>query len=311
MKKVLISGGSGLIGKALTRQLIQQGIEVRWLSRSSNTAFKEVSVYEWDPYSHEIAWEALEGIDTIFHLAGATVAKRWTPAYKREITRSRVESTLTFIQAFEEGAPRPNTFISASGTGYYPSDLKKVFKESDVPGNGFLSQVVKDWESAVQQVEAYNIRTAYLRTGMVLTETGGALDKMLPLYKMGLGSPLGTGRQWVSWIHLLDLVNMYMFVGANEECHGAINAVSPNPTQQLDFSAQLAKVLGKPHFLPAVPSLVLKSVLGEMSGLLLDSQNVSPQKLSELGFKWKFESLKEALIDVLNEKAPSKDGANK
>lgn len=299
MKKVLISGGSGTIGTELTKQLIERGIEVRWLSRSASTSYPGVKVFEWDPMRHDIDTEALKDVDTVFHLAGANVAMRWNAENKKTIVNSRVESTLTFIRAWEEGAHKPNTFISSSAVGYYPSNFTKTMHEDDQPGNGFLNDVVVQWENAVKQVEKYGIRTVRLRIGVVLSEDGGALGKMLPIYKMGLGSPLGSGKQWMPWIHLEDVARIFLHAATHDNMSGAYNTAAPNPVQNAEFSKALANALGKPHFMPAVPTFALKLAMGSMAQIALDSNRVSTDKLAQTGFEWKWNELEPALKDTL------------
>lgn len=299
MKKVLISGGSGTIGTELTKQLLKQNVEVRWLSRSASTTFPGVKVYEWDPARHDIDTDALEDVDTIFHLAGANVAMRWTSKNKKIILDSRIQSTLTFIRAWEEGAHKPDSFISSSAVGFYPSDLEKTMHEDDKPGNGFLNDVVIQWEEAVKQVEKCGVRAVRLRIGVVLSEDGGALGKMLPIYKMGLGSPLGSGKQWMPWVHLEDVARIFQHAATHSEMNGAYNTASPNPVRNGEFSKTLAKAMGKPHFMPAVPSFALKLIMGSMSQIALDSNKVSTEKLAKTGFEWKWTQLESALQDTL------------
>lgn len=297
MKKVLISGGSGTIGRALTDMLIAKGIEVQWLT-TSNSSYPGVRVFEWNPEKHEIDHDALTDVDTIFHLAGANVAMRWTSENKKLILSSRVNSTLTFIRAWEEGAHKPSSFISSSAVGYYPSSINTTMVETDAPGKGFLNEVVVSWENAVKQIETYGIRTIRLRIGVVLSASG-ALGKMLPLYKLGLGSPLGSGKQWMPWIHLEDVARAFIHMAESDTPSGAYNTAAPSPVPNREFSQTLAKVLNRPHFLPPVPEFMLKLAMGSMSQIALDSNKVSVEKLQSTGYQWTWPNLEEALRDTL------------
>lgn len=299
MKVVLISGGSGLIGKTITDILLKQNVEVRWLSTRTTTQHPNVKVYLWSPKAMEIDAEALNGVDTVINLAGEAVAQRWTRQAKSAIFNSRVQSVRTLAKAIEAREDRPSSFINASAVGYYPDNNGRAYLETDEPGNDFLAKVVTHWEKEVGKVSDLGVQTAMLRIGIVLDKSGGALGQMLPFFKIGLGSPLGSGKQWMPWIHVEDLARMFIHLARNEEAQGVYNAAGPNQVRNAEFSKTLAQAMNKPFFAPAVPSFMLKLVLGKMATIALASTKVSVEKIQNTGFEWKHPELLPALQDVL------------
>lgn len=299
MNKVLISGGSGMVGTEITKILLEKGVEVRWLSTRKNAKAEGVKVFHWDPDQHYIEESALEGVDTVIHLAGASVAKRWTDEHKKAIMDSRMKGSQTLFRGIERMSSRPTSFISASAVGYYPSDDEKLYDEKADPANDFLGKVVQIWEEEVDRIEDLNVRVAKMRIGIVLEKSGGALGQMLPAFKLGVGSPLGNGRQWMPWIHVHDLARMFVHTAENTSMQGAFNAAAADQVRNKEFGRILAKVLGVPYFFPNVPGWALKLLLGEMAQIALMSTHVSVEKVKESGFTWKYTTLESALKDSL------------
>lgn len=298
--RILITGGSGLVGQQLTNKLLEQGYKVGWLTRSAKE-IEKVDTYMWDIDKGEIDTNAVASADYIIHLAGEGIAdKRWNKNQKAKILNSRVESARLLKQAIEDTGHKPKAFICASGIGYYGYDNGGVWlKENSRFGDDFVAKVVKEWESAVDEIGNLGIRTVKLRTGIVLSEKGGALSKMIPPVKWGVGAPLGSGHQYMSWIHIDDMCDVYIKAIQNNEMSGDYNAVSTHPVTNDEFSRTLAKVLRKPYFMPAVPAFVLKLMLGEMASLVLGSGRVSSEKLVAVGFQFNHTDLHEAMSDLL------------
>lgn len=298
LMKVLITGGTGLVGTAITKTLQKAGHEVAFLSRSpSNNALK-VPEFAWDIESGKLDHKALEGVDAIINLAGAPIFKRWTPEYKSEILRSRVDGTRLLFEKVQEANTTLKAFINASAVGYYPDSLTKEFTEDDAPGDDFLSLVCQKWEQEALNFEQLNIRTVRMRIGIVLSREGGALPQMALPVKFGAGAPLGSGKQWVPWIHLADLAKMFKLALENEELSGAVNAAGPNNVTNKSLTNSIAKTLKRPMFLPKVPAFVLKLILGEMAQAVLASNKVSTQKVARAGFGYQFSTVEAALKDL-------------
>jgi len=266
IKKVAVTGSSGLIGAALVAQLQSDGYKVLKLVRRPPRAADEVS---WDPKKGEIDLKSLEGVDAVFHLAGAGVGdKRWTAAYRSQILNSRLLGTTTIANACEQ--LQPEVFISASAIGYYGETGNREVTEVDRGGDDFLSIVCREWELVANL--APSVRTIKLRTGLVLDPTGGALGRMIPLFKFGIGGKLGSGKQWWSWITLHDQVRAMIFL-MQSEIEGAVNITSPNPVTNKEFTAALAHALKRPAFFPA-PAIALRAVLGGFSSEVLGSKKL-------------------------------------
>lgn len=297
MKKILITGGSGLVGKKITGLLERKGFEVAWLSRSPEK-YKQKS-FEWDVDKQTIDVEALQWADGIIHLAGEGVAdKRWTAARKQAILQSRTQSTLLLKNAIEKSDKKPEVFVSASAVGYYGFNTgENLMDENGKPGNDFLSQVVAAWESEVENIANYGIRTVMLRIGIVLDNKGGALVEML---KPPVAAPLGGGQQWMSWIAIDDLARMFLFAIENKEMNGIYNAVGPNPARNNELTKAAAKKVGKVFVPIGVPGLALKIFLGEMAQMVLGGNKVSSKKIQKAGFEFRYSVLKEALEKIYN-----------
>ncbi len=291
-KSILVTGASGLVGQSLCAALVARGHAVRTLSRSARGDF------QWDVVAGHIDLAALDGVDIIIHLAGESVVQRWGDVAKSRILNSRVDSTRLLADAILRQEERP-AFISASGVSYYGISRDEWVDESASTGDGFLAQVVRQWEAAAQPLVAAGVRTVFLRTGIVLSTQGGVLAKMLTPFKLGLGGCVGSGQQKMSWISLPDLVAAYVFAVENASVAGAINAVAPEPVSNVVFTKTLGKVLGRPTIFP-LPATLIRTFFGEMGKeTILSDLGALPARLTELGFEWQTPSLEQALTAEL------------
>ena len=291
IKKVAVTGSSGLIGAALVAQLQSDGYKVLKLVRRPPRAADEIS---WDPNKGEIDLKSLEGVDAVFHLAGAGVGdKRWTAKYRSQILNSRLLGTTTIANACEQ--LQPEVFISASAIGYYGETGNREVVEVDRGGDDFLSIVCREWELVANL--APSVRTIKLRTGLVLDPTGGALGRMIPLFKFGIGGKLGSGKQWWSWITLHDQVRAMIFL-MQSKIEGAVNITTPNPVTNKEFTAALAHALKRPAFFPA-PAFALRAVLGGFSSEVLGSKKVMPKVLMDNGFDFEYPFVSNALAALV------------
>lgn len=291
-KKIAVTGASGLIGSALCAQLKSDGHQVIKIVRRAARVSDEVS---WNPLKGEIDLAGLEGADAVFHLAGAGVGdKRWSAAYRSEILNSRLLGTTTIANACEQ--IQPEVFISASAIGYYGETGDRSVTETDRGGEDFLSIVCREWELVANQ--APSVRTVKLRTGLVLDPTGGALGRMLPIFKFGLGGKLGSGKQWWSWITLHDQIRAMIFL-MNSKIEGPVNITSPNPVTNQQFTAALARALKRPAFFPA-PAFALRAVLGGFSTEILGSKKVIPKVLQDNDFEFDYPHLLAALTELVD-----------
>ncbi len=297
-QKVLITGASGLIGTRLTQMLLQKGYQVVHLGRSARQ--KPVPCYEWNIQKGTIDLQALDGVTAIIHLAGAGIAdKRWTSERKKEILESRTHSTRLLFDTLNTARHEVKHFISASAIGYYGfANQPQPLKESDLPGSDFLASVVNEWETEINAIERLAIRVATIRIGIVLSTEGGALKEMAKPIRWGVGAPLGSGNQWMSWIHLEDLCRLFCFALERENVAGAYNAVAPYPVTNRMLTRAIAHQLKKPLWLPAIPGFVMRALLGEMADLVLKGSNVSSLKVEAEGFEFKFPKLEMALADL-------------
>lgn len=302
MKKIVVTGATGLIGRELCKELSLRGDELTIFSTNVEKAkillpfAKEV--VKWNNFDKDYS-SFLEGKDAVIHLAGASVAgKRWTQDYKKEIYDSRINTTRNLVSSIDKCIQKPEVFISASAIGFYGEREDDILTETSSVGKDFLSNVCDDWEKASEPLEMLNVRRAIIRTGIVLSPDDGALKKMLLPFKLFIGGPMGNGKQWFSWIHLADIISLYLFLLDNKDLKGIFNAVSPQPVQMKTFAKTLGKVLHKPSLFPA-PKFILKLVMGESASAILASQKVKPEALLKAGYKFKFEDLESALIDLL------------
>jgi uncharacterized protein (TIGR01777 family) len=272
---IAITGASGFIGRHLMKSLAQAGHSVCALSRHAPPAESDV----------------------VIHLAGEPVAQRWTPAAKQRIRESRIAGTRDLVDALGRLPRRPEALICASAIGYYGSRGDEILTESSAPGNGFLPEVCKAWEKEAQAAESFGIRVVRVRTGLVLAAAGGALQRMLPPFRMGVGGRLGSGRQWMSWIHLEDLTAMFQFA-VESQVRGPLNGVAPHPVANSEFTRELAQALWRPAVFP-VPEFALRLLFGEMADVLLASQRVVPAAAEAAGFRFRFSQLAAALTALL------------
>ena len=291
-QRIAVTGTTGLIGSALVGHLKAEGHTVQRLVRRPALTPEEVT---WDPKKGTVDLAALEGVDAIIHLAGAGVGdKRWSKKYRAEILNSRLLGTTTIATAVN--TLKPSLFICASAMGYYGETGNRAVIESDRPGNDFLATVCKEWEGAADLVR--DVRTVKLRTGLVLDPADGALGKMLPLFRFGLGGKLGSGKQWWSWIILHDVIRAITFAIEND-ISGPINLTSPNPATNQEFTAALARALRRPALLP-VPGFALKIALGGFSAEILGSKKVLPQALTDAGFTFDYPHLAPAIAELVD-----------
>lgn len=296
--KITISGASGLIGRRLLKTLGNAGHSLHVLSRHAGTNLPpNVRISVWDALRGEPPAAALEDADAVIHLAGAPVAQRWTDDSKRLIRDSRVAGTRNLVQALSRLSRKPAALICSSAIGYYGSRGDEILTESSSPGNGYLSEVCIAWEKEAQAAEAFGMRVVRIRTGIVLDARGGALQKMLPPFRMGAGGKLGDGKQWMSWIHLEDLAALYAFA-LESSLAGAVNGVAPNPVTNSDFTRALAGALHRPAMFP-MPAFGLRIMFGEMSEMLLASQRVAPKAAEAAKFRFQYPQLEAALDSVL------------
>lgn len=296
--KVAVTGASGLVGSALMQVLKDEGHEVYAMVRRPATSPSELS---WDPATGHVDAGRLSKMDAVVHLAGENIAaKRWSDEQKRKIRSSRLDATYKLATAISSVTPRPSVLVSASAIGFYGNRDEQILSENSSMGEGFLAQLCKDWEDATLPAAASDVRVVNARISMVLSANGGALGKLLPIFKMGAGGPIGSGKQYMSWIDDSDLVRALAFVLTNENIAGPVNMSAPNPVTNKEFTSVLASVLGKPAFLP-VPPLALRLAMGELADeLLLVSQKVMPTVLQREGFRFQYPELERALRHVLS-----------
>lgn len=301
--KVLVTGSSGLVGTALVQSLSEDGHTVGRLIRpqsrgDTRTGGRGVAM-RWNPETGDLD-NAAAGADAVINLAGVSVASgRWTEERKRHIRSSRVDTTRYLVNALSKLNPAPRIFISASAIGYYGDRGDEGLTESSQLGRGFLPDLCRDWELEASRGETFGMRTVCMRFGTILAAHGGALQKMLPPFKLGAGGRLGSGKQWMAWITLADVVGIICYSLQNEQARGTLNAVAPNPARNLEFTRELARAVHRPAILP-VPAFALRLALGEMAdALLLSSQRVIPEKLQSLGYPFNYPDLPTALAAVL------------
>jgi uncharacterized protein (TIGR01777 family) len=301
--KILITGGSGLVGSALSEKLEKLGYQVYHLSRSSSNA-TSYSTFSWDISRGLIEQGAFEEMSHIVHLAGAGVAdKKWTQDRKKELAASRIDSANLLFDHLKRSEHKIKSFISASAIGIYGFDTGGILQTEDriQLGDDFLATLTKKWEAAADQFQDLGARVVKVRIGLVLSKKGGLLEKLVPVTRLGLGAAFGSGEQYMSWIHIDDLVDIIVRAIENAELEGAYNAVAPNPVTNKEFIATLAGVLNKPYFLPGIPKFVLKLGLGELSSALTGGNRVSSEKITKAGYEFHFKELENALKDLLIE----------
>ncbi len=295
-QRIAITGASGFIGAELSDFLASGGHEILPLVRRSPQAHE---IY-WNPRSSEIELERLEGVDVVVHLAGESIAGgRWTPERKAAILESRVKGTRLIAESLARLRQPPRVLVSASGIGYYGDRGDEILTEESAPGSGFLADVCRDWEAATEPARQAGVRVVHMRTGIVLSPRGGALAQMLIPFKLGVGGVIGSGRQWMSWIGLADLIGAYQHAIFTEALEGAVNVTAPNPVTNAEFTRALGRVLGRPTLFP-LPEAGVRLLLGELGeALLLEGARVLPRKLLDSGFDFLHPELEAALRSEL------------
>lgn len=300
--KILITGGTGLVGKRLQKELVDRGHTLLLATRNPSKYHETNSIkfFGWNSSKEDFPEAQLDGVDVIINLMGESIAdKRWSEEQKAKLRSSRVEGTQKIAKALTNKNHHLKSFISASAIGIYPINLEMTLDESSPKGEGFLSDLCQKWEEAASSI-TYSRRNVVFRIGVVLDAKGGALGKMLPIFKLGLGGPVGFGKQMMSWIHVDDLVNIISNAVEDENYQGVYNATAPSPVSNKVFTKALAQALSRPAIFIA-PPMMLKLAMGEMSTIVLDSQNVIPKRLKEMNYKFKHTDIFEALKSVVNQ----------
>ena len=306
--KIAVTGATGLIGTKLCRELIKNGNSLVIFSGNADRAKKIIyGATEYIPWNYRNPDEwgyAMEGVDAVIHLAGANISeKRWSKKYKKEIFDSRKISTQNIVNVLRELKKKPGCFICSSGVNYYGDSGDKILDENSGGGNDFLAGVCAAWEEEAGKAAEFGVRTVSIRTGVVLSSEGGALPELMLPFKLFAGGPIGSGKQWFPWIHIDDLVNIYLYVLKEGTIKHAVNAAAPNPVRMKEFAATLGGKLKRPSFFK-VPVFALRIVIGESAEAVTASIRALPAKLTENGFKFKFEYLDRALHDIIIKKGP-------
>jgi uncharacterized protein (TIGR01777 family) len=290
--RVTVTGATGLIGTRLVEKLRERGDDVTILSRSGKNGV------EWDPLSGPAPAEALAGRDGVVHLAGEPVAQRWTDDARRRIRESREAGTRNLVAGIRAAEPRPGVLVAASGIGWYGDRGDDVVDEDEPPGGDFLATVTRQWEAQARKAGELGVRVVLMRTGVVLAESGGALARMLPFFRAGVGGPVAGGRQWMAWIHLDDVVDLYLAALGDATWEGPVNAAAPEPARNRDFGRALGRALHRPAVLP-VPALALRALYGDMAQIVTTGQRAIPTRAREHGFTYAHPDLDEALRATL------------
>jgi uncharacterized protein (TIGR01777 family) len=295
---VLITGGNGLIGKHVTQALLKQGHKVSHLSRNK-AEINGVKTYLWNVPERQIDKHCLDGVDTIIHLAGASMDdKRWTTERKQEIISSRTESIQLIYKLLKESSMGVTTIISASGVAYYGSQGNEVIPENSKAAQDFLGTCCMEWEAAVDEGKTLGLRIVKYRTGVVLTIEGGALPALAKPVKSGIGAVIGSGNQWIPWIHLQDVVDLYLLAVNDQTIAGVFNQTAPEPVTNRQMTEALASQFKKSLWMPAIPAFVLRMIMGEMSAFVLNSTKAVPQALSHENYTFKYATLTKALGEL-------------
>ncbi|KAG9442916.1 hypothetical protein H6P81_018770 [Aristolochia fimbriata] len=300
---VSITGGTGFVGRRLVQRLISDKHSVRVLTRSRAKAQSVFPVRNFPGLiiAEESEWgKCIQGSDAVVNLAGMPISTRWSPEIKREIKQSRIKATSKVVDLINQSEDdvRPSVLVSATAVGYYGTSETQVFDETSPSGNDYLAEVCREWEGRALKVNK-DVRLVLIRIGVVLGKDGGALAKMIPLFMMFAGGPLGSGKQWFSWIHVDDLVNLIYESLSNPSYRGVINGTAPNPVRLAEMCEHLGEVMGRPSWLP-VPDFALKAVLGEGATIVLDGQRVLPKRAKELGFSFRYPYVKDALKSIMS-----------
>jgi hypothetical protein len=300
--KVFITGGTGFVGTTLTQKLAQEGNEVTVLTRSIKShqaALHGITYVEGDPTQKGPWQEKVAGQDVLINLAGASIFRRWSDAAKKLIWESRIETTRNLVEALSVRKDKETHLFSTSAVGCYGFHEDEVLDERSPSGEGFLADLSREWESAALKARDYGARVTLMRFGIVLGRRGGALQQMITPFKWWMGSPLGSGNQWFSWVHEQDLVDIFLYLIKEKNISAAVNCTAPNPVTNRELTKVIGEVLGKPTFMPGVPGFVMSLILGEFGSVLLKGQRVVPKNLLDAGFRFSFPDLRSALKDLL------------
>ena len=301
--KVFITGGTGFVGTQITSRLIQDGHQVTILTRSLKGAkgsLPEISYLEGDPTKKGPWQEAIKIHDAVINLAGASIFSKWTEEHKKAIRESRVNTTRNIVEGMPSHPERPFTLFSTSAVGYYGFCADEERTEESPPGNDFLARTAVEWEGEALKAREKGARVVITRSGIVMGEKGGALSQMIPLFKKYIGGPIGSGKQWFSWVHIKDLVEAFVFLIKHPEISGPVNVCSPNPVRNRDLAKALGKALHRPSFFPA-PGFMVKLVLGEFGSVILEGQRVIPKRLLENGFVFRYPDIGKALQGIVGQ----------
>ncbi|MEM9649017.1 MAG: TIGR01777 family oxidoreductase [Bacteroidota bacterium] len=308
--KVLVTGATGLVGQAIVKVLRSKDIDVNYLTRNKNkiTSSEGYHGYYWNPEKGEMDLDVLKDVSAVINLAGASISNRWTNTYKKKVLNSRIDSLMTLHQGFQQvDTSRITSFVTASAIGIYPNSLTHFYDESEKQiDSSFLGEVVDEWEKAADRFRNFDFKTAKVRIGLVLANSGGALPKMARPVQGFVGAAFGSGEQWQSWIHVDDLAEMFVFLIENN-LKGTYNGVAPNPVTQSKMIKTLGKVLNRPIWLPNIPKFVMKGLLGEMSYLLFASQRVSSKRIEKKGFDFQYPNLEAALENLYGKNMPENE----
>jgi uncharacterized protein len=299
---IFMTGGTGFLGTSLASAFSRHNHAVTILSRSASKPERlppQVSLIQGNPVERGAWQEQAAAHDVIVNLAGASIFHRWTAEHKRAMRQSRIDTTRHLVEALTEPTKKTRLLLSASAVGYYGFHGDEELDESNPPGGDFLAGLTRDWEAAATAAEQYAVRVVTCRFGIVLGEGGGAFEKMLPAFKMGLGSPLGSGRQWFSWIHRQDLIRIFLFLLDRDDVTGPVNCTAPQPVTNKELTAAMGEVLHRPIFLPRAPSFLLKAALGDLGSVVLEGQRVLPRKLQAAGFAFEYPEIRKALADLV------------
>ena len=301
--KILITGGTGFVGTQLTSRLIQDGNEVTVLTRSRKGPEKgpaEISYLQGDPTQKGPWQEAIKNQDAVINLAGASIFTKWTEKHKKAIRESRVNTTRNIVEGIPSRPERPLTLFSTSAVGYYGFCGDDELTEKSPHGEDFLARIAVEWEGEALKAKDKDARVVITRFGIVMGEKGGALSQMIPLFKKYVGGPIGSGKQWFSWVHLRDLAEAFIFLMKHSEISGPVNVCSPNPVRNKDLAKALGRALHRPSFIPA-PGFMVKWVLGEFGSVILEGQRVIPRRLLESGFVFQYPDIEKALKSIVGQ----------
>lgn len=301
--KIMMTGGTGFVGTQLTSRLVQEGNEVTILTRSGKGAEKVtpgISYLKGDPTQRGPWQEAVQSHDAVINLAGASIFAKWTEEYKKAIRESRVSTTRNIVEGIPSHPPKQFTLFSTSAVGYYGFCGDEELTEESPHGEDFLARMAVEWEGEAAKAQGKGARVVITRFGIVLGEKGGALGQMIPLFKKYIGGPIGSGKQWFSWVHIKDLAEAFAFLMKHPEISGPVNFCAPNPVRNKDLAKALGRVLHRPSFMPA-PGFLIKLVLGEFGSVILEGQRVIPKRLLDRGFAFQYADIDKALQSIVKD----------